>query len=95
MPNKNYIKGARLERAIVNHLKAHGFSAVRSAGSKTNVDIVAWNQQYVYFIQAKNHTLSIDAKLRLLDGIAKRSGYKFTKPVVLTKEWKDEITMIE
>lgn len=53
MPNRRYEKGARFERRVVNYLKADGFNAARTAGSKSPVDVVGWGNNEVYFIQCK------------------------------------------
>ena len=49
----NYARGAAFERAIVQHFRDHGFFAVRSAGSHSPVDVVAWDADSLYLIQAK------------------------------------------
>lgn len=41
MPNKNYQRGTRFERQLVNALKACGATATRSAGSHGKFDVVA------------------------------------------------------
>jgi Holliday junction resolvase len=37
----NYRRGADLERALVRHLRAHGWEAARSASSKSGIDVWA------------------------------------------------------
>ena len=56
MSNKNYLKGVRLERQIVNHARKCGFIAFRSAGSHSPIDctIIDPKTKRVRFIQAKN-----------------------------------------
>jgi len=56
MPNKNYQKGARKERQIVNEARAKGLLAWRSAGSKTpcDVTIVDVQNKEIRLIQSKN-----------------------------------------
>lgn len=49
----NYVRGYEVERRVVQELTAQGYHVVRSAGSHTPVDIVAWNEQEVVFIQVK------------------------------------------
>ena len=41
MPNKNYNRGVRFERELVNVLKAAGCEVTRSAGSKGRWDVCA------------------------------------------------------
>lgn len=40
MPNKNYIKGVRKERKIVNENRDKGLIALRSAGSHSPIDVI-------------------------------------------------------
>jgi len=40
MPNKNYVKGVRFERKLVNQARAEGLIAFRSAGSHSPIDVV-------------------------------------------------------
>lgn len=56
MPNKNYLKGIRKERAIVKRLKGEGFDiAVRTAGSHSPIDVFGINKKgrVITFIQSK------------------------------------------
>ena len=56
MPNKNYLKGVRKERAIVKRLQAEGFDiAVRTAGSHSPIDVFGINKKtrVITFIQSK------------------------------------------
>lgn len=61
MPNANYIRGAQFERTVLNKLKDIGYDGIRSAGSHTAVDVVAWNKEYgdTYLIQCK-HSIKKD-----------------------------------
>ena len=40
MPNKNYERGVRLEREVVDIFKQNGWDAVRTAGSHSPFDVV-------------------------------------------------------
>lgn len=40
MPNPGYVKGANLERRIVNEARANGMIAFRSAGSHSPIDVI-------------------------------------------------------
>lgn len=51
--NTNYQSGVRIERNIVIFLREHGYSVLRSAGSKGVIDVVAYNTKTVRFIQSK------------------------------------------
>ena len=54
--NKNYLKGARLERKLVNTAREKGMIAFRSAGSHSPIDvtIIDPKNKRVRFIQAKD-----------------------------------------
>lgn len=65
MSNKKYLKGVRLERAIVNKAKAKGLISFRSAGSHSPIDVVviAKNQKRIIFVQGKaNKSHKVNAK---------------------------------
>jgi Holliday junction resolvase len=52
--NPNYIRGRRLEYDTVDTLRAMGYYTMRSAGSHTVIDIIAWLQGYRLAIQCKS-----------------------------------------
>ena len=54
--NKQYEKGVKWERQIVNDAREEGHIAFRSAGSHSPIDvcIVDQNHKIIYLIQAKN-----------------------------------------
>lgn len=54
----NYRRGSDFERKIVNFFRDLGFFAVRTPASKTPVDVIAWDDQQFYLIQAKTGYLS-------------------------------------
>jgi len=64
MVNKNYEKGARFERKIVNEARAKGHIAARTAGSHSPVDIFIINskKRLVRFIQAKKGKSTLTRK---------------------------------
>jgi len=39
MPNRNYIRGSCKEREIVNYFRSKGYLGIRSAGSKSAIDV--------------------------------------------------------
>lgn len=51
---KKYNKGRRLEYSVRNHIIKKGFFAIRSAGSKTPVDVIGFKENILLFIQCKN-----------------------------------------
>jgi len=68
MPNRKYEKGVRKERKIVNEAKARGCIALRSAGSKSPLDVVSINfkDRVIELIQSKSDKWTTADKLRLL-----------------------------
>jgi len=60
MPNRNYIKGVKKERAIVNAARELGLVALRSAGSHSPIDVVIIDHQLklVRLIQCKPSSFS-------------------------------------
>ena len=60
MPNRNYQNGRAKEQRIVNKLKAQGYIAARSAGSKSPIDVWSVNPKtkLVKLIQSKIGYLS-------------------------------------
>lgn len=67
MPNKNYLKGVRKERKIVNRAREQGKLAFRSAGSHSPIDVVIidYRAKKIEFIQCKPDTMSENEKKRL------------------------------
>ncbi len=49
----HYSKGRQYEYRTIKSLKDQGFNCIRSAGSHGPFDIVAWNEDVIYFIQVK------------------------------------------
>lgn len=49
----NYEQGRAAEYAAIRALEKEGFIAIRTAGSHSPVDILAWNDKEIRFIQIK------------------------------------------
>lgn len=49
----HYARGARVENQVRDHLGERGYDVVRSAGSKGKIDLVAFNDHELCFIQVK------------------------------------------
>lgn len=74
MPNRNYERGARLEREVINIFKKHGYEATRTAGSHSPFDVIIWKKSeklkkimFVAFVQCKttkNLNLNPEALLK-------------------------------
>lgn len=69
MANRNYVKGCRKERRIVNMAKSCGLISFRSAGSHSPIDVVIIDKKnrLVRFIQCKPESMSENAKNKLRD----------------------------
>lgn len=53
MPNRNYLRGRRIEYLCQNELRALGYEAWRTAGSHGIFDVIAAKKTQVLFIQCK------------------------------------------
>ena len=55
MPNRNYETGRRFEYKVKKHLESKGYFVLRSAGSKSPIDLIAVNKHdgYVMMVQCK------------------------------------------
>ena len=64
MVNKNYQKGVRYERALVNKAKAEGKIAFRSAGSHSPIDVVVIDtkKKVIQFHQCKKGKSNLTKK---------------------------------
>jgi Holliday junction resolvase len=57
--NKNYGKGVRLEREVIEIFKKAGYQATRTAGSHSPYDVILWKEGmnnkicFVSFVQCK------------------------------------------
>jgi Holliday junction resolvase len=49
----NYDRGVRLERDTRHDLEANGYEVIRSAGSKSAIDLVAFKPGELLFVQCK------------------------------------------
>jgi hypothetical protein len=58
MGNANYIRGRAIEYRGKKELEQAGYYVVRSAGSHSAFDLVAWNDQEILFIQCKREKKS-------------------------------------
>jgi len=68
----NYRRGYDFENKIVNHFRGLGFFAVRTAGSHSPIDVIAWDSESVYLIQAKTGRLGpteLEATKETLRGV--------------------------
>lgn len=93
MTNGKYVKGARQEREIVNYMKKLEFTAIRSAGSKSKIDIVVINHEHIYVIQSKASPITGRSRARIRQHMIV-PGWRYLMPVVLSRDWKEELSDI-
>lgn len=76
MPNKNYLKGYRKERKLVNEARQKGNIAFRSAGSHSPVDVVIIDSENnkISLVQCKSDNFADSAKERLLEQYEELNG---------------------
>lgn len=77
MPNRNYIKGVKKERKIVNDARSKGFIAFRSAGSHSPIDvcIIDLEGHKIEFIQCKPDNYSQNSKFKLEEALMKLNHF--------------------
>ena len=54
MPNKNYEQGRRLEYRTIKNFEDMGCTAIRTAGSHSLVDVIAWDTRSIWLTQIKS-----------------------------------------
>jgi len=59
LSNKHYISGRNFEYSVRDHLEAKGYVVVRSAGSHTPIDLVAFNKYGFNLIQCKHGKIKL------------------------------------
>jgi hypothetical protein len=66
----NYAAGRRLEWAARNDLRKQGYTVIRSAGSKTPIDLIALNDREMIVIQVKKDAGDVAAAVASLAALA-------------------------
>lgn len=70
----NYEKGRALENRVRDHLREEGYEVIRSAGSKTKVDLVAIKPGQILFVQCKRDGALPPAQWNALWDLAQMVG---------------------
>jgi Holliday junction resolvase len=52
-PRSNYARGRDLEHRVRTHLREQGYEVLRTAGSKSKIDLVAIKTGQILFVQCK------------------------------------------
>lgn len=81
----NYSNGAGWERTVKKLFEAQGFVAIRSAGSKSPIDLMCWSMDAVILIQCKK------SKTKLNIQKAFKKDYEELKAVKGLPGWKRQI----
>ena len=87
-PNKNYTNGRNREYQIKHYLESKGFTCYRTAGSHSQVDIIALSKSQIYFIQSKKGKLS-DQKKIVIKAMMPQSGYIYASSIAVDDDWKE------
>lgn len=78
MPNKNYVKGVRKERLLVNNARMIGEIAFRSAGSHSPIDVCTIDNvsKTIRFFQCKPESMSPKQKEKIYEEVnINQQGY--------------------
>ncbi|MEV6180145.1 restriction endonuclease [Streptomyces sp. NPDC052015] len=70
----NYARGRDLEHRVRAHLRGQGYEVLRTAGSKSKVDLVAIKPGQVLFVQCKRTGALPPAEWNALWDLAQRAG---------------------
>lgn len=80
-----------MEREVKKYLESKGYTCIRSAGSKSAVDIVAINDNEVLLVQCKHTKLTVGERRKIELTLLPLHGQKHVMGLVLSKEWRGEI----
>lgn len=79
-----YSSGAKFENEVIKYFRSFGYFCIRSAGSKTIVDIIAISKSFTFFIQCKYGKSGMNKKdKQKLVEIANRYN---ANPVYITRD---------
>ena len=73
-PRSNYARGRDLEHRVRTHLREEGFEVLRTAGSKSKVDLVAIKPGQILFVQCKRSGALPPAEWNALWDLAQMVG---------------------
>lgn len=72
--SSNYQRGRALEHRVRTHLRAQGYEVLRTAGSKSKIDLVAIKQGQILFVQCKRSGALPPAEWNALWDLALMAG---------------------
>lgn len=70
MPNRNYVNGRSFEYRVRDLFEAKGYFVMRSAGSRTPVDLVALKDGEILLIQCKRHGVIGSEDINILRAVS-------------------------
>lgn len=73
-PRSNYHRGRDLEHRVRAHLRDQGYEVLRTAGSKSKVDLVALKPGQLLFVQCKRSGALPPAEWNALWDLARMAG---------------------
>lgn len=73
-PRSNYARGRDLEHRVRTHLREEGYEVMRTAGSKSKVDLIAIKQGQILFVQCKRSGALPPAEWNALWDLAQMVG---------------------
>ncbi|WP_370665372.1 restriction endonuclease [Streptomyces sp. IBSBF 2507] len=73
-PRSNYARGRDLEHRVRTHLREEGYEVLRTAGSKSKVDLVAIKTGQILFVQCKRSGALPPAEWNALWDLAQMVG---------------------
>jgi Holliday junction resolvase len=73
-PRSNYARGRDLEHRVRTHLREEGYEVLRTAGSKSKVDLVAIKTGQILFVQCKRSGALPPAEWNALWDLAQMIG---------------------
>ncbi|MFE1192876.1 restriction endonuclease [Streptomyces olivaceoviridis] len=73
-PRSNYHRGRDLEHRVRTHLREEGYEVLRTAGSKSKVDLVAIKTGQILFVQCKRSGALPPAEWNALWDLAAMAG---------------------
>lgn len=81
----SYARGADFERTVKKDLEGRGFFVIRSAGSKSPVDLIAIRAGQFYLIQCASRRKDILAKLKDV----RKTVADLGKPMIMV--WREKV----
>jgi Holliday junction resolvase len=90
--NKHYQSGRVREYQIRDYLAKNGYTVIRSAGSHSEIDLIAINRTKIILIQSKKGvTMTTKAKAKLVNKMPRLQLFVTPYKRVLDDNWKVQL----